>query len=203
MTAWTSFPRGAVVGTSSLRRQSQLLNLRPDLKIETLRGNLDTRLNKLHDGQYDAIVLATAGLRRLEMTTPKMQVLGPPSFLPAVAQGALGIEYRKDAAEVIELLSFLHHEPSWVEVAGRTRLSYRAGWRLPGAHSRLGAALRRPRAADRVRGRCGRLPSHPHGGRRRCRGSLGRGYAIGKYGFVRRCPRDSGSRLPARTIDRK
>ncbi|MEF2145731.1 MAG: hydroxymethylbilane synthase [Desulfovibrionaceae bacterium] len=109
-------PQGAVVGTSSLRRQSQLLNLRPDLKIETLRGNLDTRLNKLHDGQYDAIVLATAGLRRLEMTTPKMQVLGPPSFLPAVAQGALGIEYRKDAAEVIELLSFLHHEPSWVEV---------------------------------------------------------------------------------------
>ncbi|MGE4292064.1 MAG: hydroxymethylbilane synthase [Desulfovibrio sp.] len=111
-----ALPQGASVGTSSLRRQAQLLALRPDLKVETLRGNLDTRMGKLLDGQYDAIVLATAGLRRLELSAPKMRELGPPEFLPAVAQGALGIEYRKDAFEVLELIRFLHHEPTAVQV---------------------------------------------------------------------------------------
>ncbi len=105
-------PEGAVVGTSSLRRQSQILTLRPDLKIEFLRGNLDTRLKKLLDGQYDAIILATAGLNRLEMTAPKMEILGPPDFLPAVAQGALGIEYDKSNTEVVEMLQFLNHQPT-------------------------------------------------------------------------------------------
>lgn len=111
-----ALPQGATVGTSSLRRQAQLLAMRPDLRVEMLRGNLDTRMGKLTGGQYDAIVLATAGLRRLEVSAPKMQELGPPEFLPAVAQGALGIEYRKDAAEVLELISFLHHEPTAVQV---------------------------------------------------------------------------------------
>ena len=110
-------PEGALVGTSSLRRQSQLLALRPDLRIESLRGNLDTRLKKLLDGQYDAIILATSGLKRLGMGAPKSQVLGPPDFLPAVAQGALGIEYRGDDAEIATMLDFLRHKPTHIQVA--------------------------------------------------------------------------------------
>ncbi|WP_207261789.1 hydroxymethylbilane synthase [Desulfovibrio sp. Huiquan2017] len=109
-------PQGAVVGTSSLRRQSQLCALRPDLKIETLRGNLDTRLNKLLNGDYDAIVLATAGLKRLGMSAPKQEILGPPEFLPAVAQGALGIEFRSADDEVRGLLAFLDHAPTRYQV---------------------------------------------------------------------------------------
>lgn len=109
-------PEGAVVGTSSLRRQSQLLTLRPDLKIESLRGNLDTRVNKLLNGEFDAIVVATAGLNRLELSAPKMEILGPPDFLPAVAQGALGIEYDKSNTEVVSMLQFLNHEPTKVQV---------------------------------------------------------------------------------------
>ena len=109
-------PEGAVVGTSSLRRQSQLAALRPDLKIESLRGNLDTRVGKLMKGDFDAIVVATAGLNRLKLSAPKQEVLGPPEFLPAVAQGALGIEYSSDNAEVIEMLQFLDHAPTKVQV---------------------------------------------------------------------------------------
>ena len=103
-------PAGAVVGTSSLRRQSQLLALRGDLKIESLRGNLDTRVRKLLDGEFDAIVVATAGLNRLGLSAPKSEVLGPPSFLPAVAQGALGIEYRIEDTEIQDILGFIHDE---------------------------------------------------------------------------------------------
>ncbi|MFW5488782.1 MAG: hydroxymethylbilane synthase [Desulfovibrio sp.] len=105
-------PQGAVVGTASLRRQAQLWMRRPDLDIQTLRGNLDTRLRKLTEGQYDAIVLASSGLKRLGFSGPKMQVLGPPDFLPAVAQGALGIEYREDDKNIASLLSFINHTPS-------------------------------------------------------------------------------------------
>ncbi|MEF2232346.1 MAG: hydroxymethylbilane synthase [Pseudodesulfovibrio sp.] len=105
-------PEGAVVGTSSLRRQSQLAALRPDLEIRSLRGNLDTRVRKLLDGEFDAIVVATAGLNRLGLSAPKQQVLGPPDFLPAVAQGALGIEYDKTKAEVAAMLQFLDHAPT-------------------------------------------------------------------------------------------
>lgn len=111
-----NLPHNAKVGTSSLRRQSQLAALRPDLEITWLRGNLDTRVGKLMDGQYDAIILATAGLNRLGMTAPHMEILGPPDFLPAVAQGALGIEYRKDNAEVIKMLAFLDHQPTKYQV---------------------------------------------------------------------------------------
>ncbi|WP_321405061.1 hydroxymethylbilane synthase [Maridesulfovibrio sp.] len=103
-------PAGAVVGTSSLRRQSQILALRDDLKIESLRGNLDTRVHKLLDGEFDAIVVATAGLNRLKLSAPKSEILGPPTFLPAVAQGALGIEYRIEDTEIQDILRFIHDE---------------------------------------------------------------------------------------------
>ncbi|MBU1230348.1 MAG: hydroxymethylbilane synthase [Proteobacteria bacterium] len=112
-----ALPAGARVGTSSLRRQAQLLTLRPDLVIESLRGNLDTRVRKLLEGQFDAIVVATAGLNRLGLGAPKHEILGPPRFLPAVAQGALGIEYRRDRPEMAELLAFLNHAETSAQVA--------------------------------------------------------------------------------------
>jgi len=105
----THLPHGAHVGTSSLRRQAQLLHVRPDLRISALRGNVDTRLRKLHEGQFDAIMLAAAGLNRLELHAPHMSRLGPPDFLPAVGQGALGIECRADRQDLLELLAPLEH----------------------------------------------------------------------------------------------
>lgn len=113
----SSLPQGAVVGTSSFRRQAQLLVLRPDLEIKMLRGNVDTRLRKLRDGEYDAIVLASAGMKRLGLSAPKEEILGPPDFLPAVCQGVLGLEYRANHTGIIELLAPLHHEPTAARVA--------------------------------------------------------------------------------------
>ena len=107
-------PHNAHVGTSSLRRQAQLLALRPDLRISSLRGNVDTRLRKLLEGQYDAILLAGAGLKRLGLTAPHMYALPVERFLPAVGQGALGIECRSDRRDLLDLLSFFEHRPTRV-----------------------------------------------------------------------------------------
>lgn len=93
-----ALPEGAIVGTGSLRRKSQLLHLRPDLQVKGVRGNVDTRLRKLDDGEFDAILLAEAGLTRLGFEDRITQRLAPPTFLPAVGQGALGIETRTDDA---------------------------------------------------------------------------------------------------------
>lgn len=109
-----SLPACARVGTSSLRRQTQLMAMRRDLQIVSLRGNLDTRVGKLMNGEFDAIIVATAGLNRLGLTAPCMQELAPPDFYPAVAQGALGIEYRTDRSDLDEMLAFLDHYPSRV-----------------------------------------------------------------------------------------
>lgn len=98
-------PKGARVGTSSLRRACQLRRLRPDLQIADLRGNVDTRLRKLHEGQYDAIVLAAAGLRRLGLAEHISELLPPERMLPAVGQGALGIEVRAGDTAVAALLA--------------------------------------------------------------------------------------------------
>ena len=102
-------PVGAVVGTSSLRRQCQIKALRPDLRIKDLRGNINTRLSKLDQGQYQAIVLASAGLLRLNMTARIQSYLEPVVCLPAVGQGAVGVECRDDDEELIALLQALHH----------------------------------------------------------------------------------------------
>src|SRR5574343_1185120 len=102
-------PQGAVVGTSSLRRQVLLQALRPDLKIEPLRGNLDTRLRKLDEGQYDAIVLAAAGLKRLGLQSRIRAVFEPAQMLPAAGQGALGIEVRADRQDLVQALRPLAH----------------------------------------------------------------------------------------------
>lgn len=105
-------PAGAVVGTSSLRRQAQVLALRPDLRVESLRGNVDTRLRKLTEGLFAAIVMATAGMKRLGLSVPKERPLAPPAFVPAVGQGALGIEFREDRADLADLLAFMEHRPT-------------------------------------------------------------------------------------------
>ncbi len=112
-----SLPHGATVGTSSLRRQVQLLSMRPDLDIVSLRGNVDTRMRKLAEGQFDAIVMATAGLKRLGLAAARQCELGPPLFLPAVGQGALGIEYRAEDTGIAAMLAPLNHAPSQVAVA--------------------------------------------------------------------------------------
>jgi hydroxymethylbilane synthase len=101
-------PTGAVVGTSSLRRLCQLRHQRPDLQITDLRGNVDTRLRKLHEGQYDAIVLAAAGLRRLGLVHEITELLDPLAMIPAVAQGALGLEIRSDDQRMARILAPLN-----------------------------------------------------------------------------------------------
>lgn len=105
-------PAGARVGTSSLRRRAQLLARRPDLAVTDLRGNLDTRLARVAAGDYDAIVLAAAGIRRLGRADAIGQWLEPPDWLPAVGQGALGIVTRVDDAETRALLQPLDHAPT-------------------------------------------------------------------------------------------
>jgi len=111
-------PRGAKVGTSSLRRKTYLLKVRPDLDIGPLRGNVDTRLRKLEEGQVDAIVLAYAGLRRLDMADRATEVLAPEVMLPAVGQGALGIECRTTDTAVEERLLRTDDAATRVRVVG-------------------------------------------------------------------------------------
>lgn len=111
-----SLPKGARVGTSSLRRQSQLLRLRSDLEVANLRGNLDTRIRKLDEKQYDAILLACAGLDRLgyqHRITERLSVL---QLCPAVGQGALGVEIREADTATRSLLQCLHHQPTHLAV---------------------------------------------------------------------------------------
>ncbi len=122
-----ALPQGAVVGTSSLRRQVLLQALRPDLKIEPLRGNLDTRLRKLDEGQYDAIVLAAAGLKRLKMGERIRATFTPTAMLPAAGQGALGIEVRSDRQDLIDALAPLAHMPTWLTVTAERAVSRAMG----------------------------------------------------------------------------
>jgi len=122
-----ALPQGAVVGTSSLRRVALLRALRPDLKIEPLRGNLDTRLRKLDEGQYDAIVLAAAGLKRLKLEDRIRDIFEPEVMLPAAGQGALGIEVRTDGADITAALTPLIHQPTWLAVAAERAVSRAMG----------------------------------------------------------------------------
>lgn len=101
----TELPVGSVVGTSSLRRQSQLLALRPDIKVADLRGNVGTRLAKLDDGQYDAIILACAGLERLGLQQRITEQLDGPGWLPAATQGIIGLQCREDDEQINALIS--------------------------------------------------------------------------------------------------
>lgn len=122
-----SLPAGSVVGTSSLRRESQLRARFPHLKVEPLRGNVQTRLRKLDEGQYAAIILAAAGLKRLGLSERIRGIISSDESLPAVGQGALGIECRADRADVIALLQPLHHAETAACVLAERALSRALG----------------------------------------------------------------------------
>ncbi|ALS99922.1 hydroxymethylbilane synthase [Lacimicrobium alkaliphilum] len=119
-----SLPRGAVVGTSSMRRQCQLKAWRDDLQIRDLRGNVNTRLAKLDNGDYDAIILASAGLMRLGMGDRISQSIEAEFCLPAVGQGAVGIECRDDDKDLIALLKPLNHEPTAIRVQAERAMNH-------------------------------------------------------------------------------
>ncbi len=133
-----ALPEGAVVGTSSLRRQCQLRAMRPDLDIRPLRGNVNTRLGKLDAGDYDAVVLACAGLKRLGLDDRIRQELGPEVILPAIGQGAIGIECRLDDAETRDLVAPLADERTTLRVTAERAMNARlmGGCQVPiGGHA--------------------------------------------------------------------
>ncbi len=133
-------PQGAVVGTSSLRRQSQLKKMRPDLEIKSLRGNVNTRLSKLDQGDYQAIILASAGLIRLDMPQRIRAFISPEQILPAIGQGAVGIESRSDDSRINELISHLHDGPTAVCVLSERAFNntLQGGCQVPiGAYAEL------------------------------------------------------------------
>ena len=105
-------PKGSIIGSSSLRRQAQILNIRPDIKVKDLRGNVNTRIDKLDSGEYDAIVLAYAGLKRLGLSERISQTFLPEDMVPAAAQGAIGIECQSEKSELIAILAQLNNKIS-------------------------------------------------------------------------------------------
>jgi hydroxymethylbilane synthase len=125
--ALAELPKAARVGTSSLRRQAQLLALRPDLDIQPLRGNLDTRLRKLDDGGYDAIVLAAAGLVRLGLGERIRAWFDVQQMIPAAGQGALGLEVREDATALRALLAQTSHRPTELAALAERAVSRKLG----------------------------------------------------------------------------
>ncbi len=138
----TELPQGASIGTSSLRRKAQLAALRPDLAIRDLRGNLDTRLRKLDEGMYDAIILAGAGLNRLGMGDRITSLFDPAQMVPAIGQGALGIELRISDHELLEGMQFLHDQDTATAVAAERAFLFRleGGCQVPiGAHALVDA----------------------------------------------------------------
>jgi hydroxymethylbilane synthase len=126
-TRLADLPRGARVGTSSLRRQAQLLAARPDLRIEALRGNVDTRLRRLDTGDVDAIVLACAGLIRLGLESRITARLDPKISLPAVAQGVIGIECRGADARTLRLVTVLNHQVTRIAMDAERAFAQRLG----------------------------------------------------------------------------
>jgi hydroxymethylbilane synthase len=135
-----ALPAGAQVGTSSLRRIAQLKHLRPDVRVKDLRGNVDTRLRKLDEGEYDAIILASAGLRRLGLAGRISAAIEIGEMLPAVGQGSLGVETRADAADTNALVSRLDHRETRAAVVAERALlrSLGGGCQVPiAAHARV------------------------------------------------------------------
>jgi hydroxymethylbilane synthase len=136
----SALPEGARVGTSSLRRQCQLSDRRPDLEILPLRGNVNTRLRKLDDGEYDAIILAAAGLKRLGFAERIRDFITIEDSLPAIGQGAIGIECRSDDQRINELLAPLHHAATAACVSAERAMNQRleGGCQVPiGGHAIL------------------------------------------------------------------
>ena len=151
-------PIGAKIGTSSLRRSCQLLNNRPDLKLEQLRGNLDTRLRKLDEGQFDAIILAAAGIKRLGLEERISEILSPEISLPAIGQGAIGIECRIDDEFINKLIAPLNHpETSICVKAERAFLERLEG----GCQVPIAAYARIVNKKSEVRSQKSNPPFHP------------------------------------------
>ncbi|MDO3377883.1 hydroxymethylbilane synthase [Geoalkalibacter halelectricus] len=126
--SWQELPQGARIGTSSLRRKSQLLHARPDLHMIDIRGNVETRLRKLTDEDLDAVVLAAAGMKRLGFAGMISEYLEPATMLPAIGQGALGLESRIDDAETNALIDFFNHsETAYAVTAERALLRHLEG----------------------------------------------------------------------------
>ena len=147
-------PAGSVVGTSSLRRECQLRARRPDLQVKFLRGNVNTRLRKLDEGEYDAIILASAGLIRLGFAERIAATISVDDSLPAGGQGAVGIELRSDDEQVLELLQPLHHADTAHRVQAERSMNQRlnGGCQVPIA----GYAEYLPTGQMRLRGLVGR-----------------------------------------------
>ncbi len=160
--SFEALPQGAKLGTSSLRRQCQLSALRPDLEVISLRGNVGTRLRKLDEGQYDAIILAAAGLMRLELTERIAGKISTDTCLPAIGQGAVGIECRADDPRVNELIGVLNDESTHIRVAAERALNHRleGGCQVPiggfaeidGNKLRLRALVGSPDGSEMIRG---------------------------------------------------
>ncbi len=142
---WEALPHAARVGTGSPRRQSQLRYLRPDLQLSEIRGNVETRLRKLDEGEYDALILASAGLIRLGLEQRISCPIAPPVMYPAVSQGAIGLECRADDVATQRLLQLITHRPTWAAALAERSLlrSLRAGCHAPvGVSTRVeGTAL--------------------------------------------------------------
>jgi hydroxymethylbilane synthase len=138
--SWAELPQGAIVGTGSKRRRSQLLHVRPDLRMEDVRGNVDTRLRKLHEGQYDAIILAEAGLVRLKLGEHIAEVLPRHVMIAAVGQGALGMECRESDRSTRDALAKLDDSATHLAVVAERSLLHalRGGCLAPiGAAGRI------------------------------------------------------------------
>jgi len=121
--SFESLPQGAILGTSSLRRKAQLLAIRPDLDVRDLRGNVGTRLGKLDAGEYDAIVLATSGLQRLELDERIRHELAPEVCLPAVTQGTIGIEYFEKDTDTLEIIQVLNHKETEIRTTAERAMN--------------------------------------------------------------------------------
>ncbi len=129
-------PAGATIGTGSPRRESQLKALRPDIDIKPIRGNVDTRLKKLDSGDYDAIMLSAAGLTRMDLAHRVSYLFTPDQMIPAIGQGALGIECRSNDADSIEVVSVLDHADSHLCIAAERAVNQRL---CGDCHTPLGA----------------------------------------------------------------
>lgn len=141
---FSDLPEGAVIGTCSLRRKAQLLAVRPDLKVADLRGNLDTRLRKVEEGEFDAVVLACAGIRRLGRQEVISEILDSDTIIPAVGQGALCIQIRDDDHATEELLQPLNHEETARAITAERALmaELEGGCQVPvGGHARMEKGL--------------------------------------------------------------
>lgn len=139
-TGLAGLPQGAVVGTSSLRRRAQLLHYRPDLRLVDVRGNVDTRLRKMNEGQFDAVILARAGLKRMGHEQDITEVISTEIMLPAVGQGSIAVECRSDDEQILQMLAEINHPETGLAVRAERALmrELEGGCQVPiGAHARM------------------------------------------------------------------